>query len=167
MTLHQNNWFTLNLTKVLLKNIHNNTLDYNSFITGNLMMLKKHPVRGALDFKAVDVMSYSEWILNLNSFQTVKIEGFESNKYLRAAIKPILEQVKDVHVFKTNQTGFSFKWHKDDVDVKLLVLKGTKTIYIRGAKYILKAGQYVDIPKGHLHRAFSLKNTIALSIGMK
>jgi len=122
---------------------------------------------GALDSKAVDLMSYREWVSDLNQFPVIKIEGFEQNKILRAAIKPILPSVKDVHVFKTNETGFSFKWHKDNVDVKLLVLSGMKIVYIRGRKHILKPGQYVDIPKGHLHRAFSTTGTVALSIGMK
>ena len=164
---HQNKWFNTNSTKYLLKQIHEQTFQYETFASGNLIVIDKHSSKGALDSKAVDFISYRQCITKLDNFPVVKIEGFEKNKILQTAIKPLLNSVKDVHVFKTNKTGFSFKWHKDDVNVKLLVLTGKKIVNIRNSKYTLLPGQFVDIPKGHIHRVFSTAGTIALSIGLK
>jgi len=167
VTLHQNKWFNANSTKYLLKDIHDLTFEYETFISGNLIVIDKHSSKGALDSKAVDFISYRTCITKLNDFPVVKIEGFEKNKNLKVAIKPILSRVQDVHVFKSNKTGYSFKWHNDNVNVKLLVLTGKKIVCVRNSKYILNPGQFVDIPKGYLHRVFSIAGTIALSIGLK
>jgi mannose-6-phosphate isomerase-like protein (cupin superfamily) len=110
-----------------------------------------------------DHMSYAQWISTRSRYTTVKVEGLESTLINEFN----LTNIKDIHLFVNQRTAYSFKWHTDNVDVVLYVLKGCKTLQVRNKTYTLTAGSWAFIPKGHLHRAFSRKNTWALSLGLK
>lgn len=102
-----------------------------------------------------DKFSYSNWMEKYQQYSTIKVEGL------------VVEQFTDVHLFVNTKTSYSFKWHTDNVDVFLYVIKGHKKLQVKNKTYLLSAGQGALIPKGHLHRAFSKKDTWALSIGRK
>jgi mannose-6-phosphate isomerase-like protein (cupin superfamily) len=72
---------------------------------------------------------------------------------------------KNIHLFVTQETGVSFKWHRDDVNVYLYVLKGTKIVQLRNKTVTLKTKQGIVIPRKHIHRVFSKAGTVALSVG--
>jgi mannose-6-phosphate isomerase-like protein (cupin superfamily) len=108
-----------------------------------------------IDCIVKDKLSYAKWIEQYNNYSTIKVEGL------------MIEKFNDVHLFVNTKNGYSFKWHKDTVDVFLYVIKGQKKLQVKNKTYILSAGQGAFIPKGQLHRAFSKKDTWALSIGRK
>jgi mannose-6-phosphate isomerase-like protein (cupin superfamily) len=110
-----------------------------------------------------DVMSYAEWISTYGTFPTVKVEGLESNPGLLKKFKQV--KVKNIHLFVNQKTGFSFKWHRDNVNVILYVVSGKKIVYLRNSCTTLVAGQSILIPKRHLHKVFSTGGTVALSVG--
>ena len=107
------------------------------------------------DSIAKDSLSYSEWIIMYESFPTVKVDGLEK-------ILPIHSDT--VHLFINNKPTYSFDWHTDDVDVFLYVVKGKKTVYIETEVHEVIEGNGIKIPKGHLHKVYSEKDTWALSI---
>ena len=107
-------------------------------------------------------MSYSDWINSYKDFNGIKVEGLETTN-LPKHFKSI--KVKNIHLFLNQKSGFSFKWHSDDLNVFLYVVKGYKRVYIKNKMFKLQAGEGVYIPKHTLHKVFSDKNTWALSIG--
>lgn len=109
-----------------------------------------------------NVMSYSDWINSYKDFNGIKVEGLETTN-LPKHFKSI--KVKNIHLFLNQKSGFSFKWHSDDLNVFLYVVKGYKRVYIKNKMFKLQAGEGVYIPKHTLHKVFSDKNTWALSIG--
>ncbi len=121
------------------------------------------PGHSRTDSVVADHMSYPEWLAQRQRFVTAKVEGLESTllDYFKLA------NIKDIHLFVNHRTAYSFKWHTDTVDVVLYVLKGHKKLQVKNKTYNLTAGSWAFIPKGHLHRAFSRKNTWALSLGLK
>ena len=102
-------------------------------------------------------MSYAEWITTYQQYPIIKVEGLES----------VITVSDTVHLFYNQRSQHSFNWHADSVDVQLHVIKGSKTLQVQDRTYRLSAGQCARIPKGQLHRAFSVKGTWALSIGFK
>jgi mannose-6-phosphate isomerase-like protein (cupin superfamily) len=109
------------------------------------------------------MMTYSEWIATYQKYPTIKIEGIESIDEVRNCFKKV--SIKNIHLFVSQKYGYSFNWHRDDVNVMLCVLKGKKTVHIRDKVSKLHAGQHTIIPNGHLHRVSSIADTWALSIG--
>ncbi len=144
----------------LLQKIKLEPISYDRYNSGELKVI------GFPGFKNIDCvvkekLSYSEWISTKDVYPTIKVEGLE--KTIKKEFKKFKK--RDIHLFVTQKSSYSFKWHSDDVNVYLYVLKGYKRLQIKNKTYILHAGQGAYIPKGHLHRAFSRKNTWALSIG--
>lgn len=109
-----------------------------------------------------DKFSYIEWVENCKNYSVSKVEGIESIPFIKNYFQ---FPVSDIHLFVSNKTSYSFKWHYDDVNVFLFVLKGQKRLQVRSRTYILNPGQGALIPKRYLHRAFSRKGTWALSVG--
>jgi mannose-6-phosphate isomerase-like protein (cupin superfamily) len=99
-------------------------------------------------------MSYSQWLESHQSYPIIKVEGLED----------IIVGFKSVHLFYNQKSRYSFKWHTDPVNVQLHVIKGTKFLQVRNKKYKLVAGQSARIQKNHLHRAYSVADTWALSM---
>ena len=103
-----------------------------------------------------NIMSYSEWLATNTEYPVIKIEGIELDFKIPC---------KNLHLFVHQQHGLSFNWHRDEVDVLLYVIKGSKTVYMQHRKILVHAGQHIKIPKGIRHRVISRKNTWAVSIG--
>jgi mannose-6-phosphate isomerase-like protein (cupin superfamily) len=99
-------------------------------------------------------MSYSQWLASHKSYPIIKVEGLET----------VIGGFKSVHLFYNQKSRHSFKWHTDPVNVQLHVIKGTKFLQVKNKNYKLVAGQSARIPKNHLHRAYSVADTWALSI---
>lgn len=146
----------------LLKLIKSEPDSYEKYASGDLRVIGL-PSFEHMDSVVKDQMSYSQWISTKHQYKTVKVEGLE--KSLAKYFKQL--DTKDIHLFVNQKTSYSFKWHADNVDVFLFVLKGHKRLQIKNKSYILTAGTGAFIPKGYLHRAFSRKGTWALSIGLK
>ena len=132
---------------------------YDRYCTGELKVIGL-PGLMHTDTVVRSKFSFVDWINNYTKYPVIKVEGMET----------IIDEFKqfsprDIHLFVSNKTSFSFKWHKDDVNVFLYVIKGYKKLQVKSKTYILTAGQGALIPKGHLHRAFSKKDTWALSVG--
>lgn len=60
--------------------------------------------------------------------------------------------------------GTVFPEHDHDVDKIDAVLSGEFKITMDGTSVILKQGDYVYVPKGHIHRAEVVGNTPVVSI---
>jgi mannose-6-phosphate isomerase-like protein (cupin superfamily) len=155
----------LALNRKLYKIVKDEIISFDRFSSGQLLALDRSILSGFLSWNAKEKFSYTEWVKNINSFTVVKVEGLEDNtnicKYFRKF------KIKDIHLFNSIKTDYSFGWHCDPVNVYLYVLKGKKRVSIKNKTFIVKAGQGILIPKGHKHRVFNYKNTWALSIGMK
>ena len=109
--------------------------------------------------------SFNEWVDKALSFSSIKVEGLEDNDKLKRALHN--RKIKDIHLFYSPRSDYSFGWHHDTVNVILYVLKGHKKIQIRNKTHFLKSGDFVFIPKGHKHIVYNFRNTWALSIGLK
>jgi mannose-6-phosphate isomerase-like protein (cupin superfamily) len=120
-------------------------------------------IRNSLDIFIRDKMSYGEWVNSYKSFPTVKVEGIESINSVTRKFKKL--HPKNIHLFVTQETGVSFKWHRDTVNVYLYVLKGSKIVHLRNRTVTLKTKQGIVIPRKHIHRVFSKAGTVALSVG--
>jgi mannose-6-phosphate isomerase-like protein (cupin superfamily) len=153
-------------TLKLLKLIKNEIISFDRYIAGQLIALDRNGVKsGFISLIANKNFSYTEWVNNLNSFTVIKVEGLEDNKIIRDKFKKF--KIKDIHLFNSIKTDYSFGWHHDTLNVYLYVLKGKKRVSIRNKTCIVTAGQGVFIPKGHKHRVYNYKDTWALSIGLK
>lgn len=153
--------YSLGITNLkILKLIRPLPVSFEAYITGQLKVIGLKHFESA-DCIVKEQMSYSEWIKTSKQYKTVKVEGLENK-----LINPITNlRIIDIHLFLNQKSTFSFKWHKDNVNVFLYVVKGFKKVYIKNCKYTVGAGQGVIIPKNSLHKVFSKKNTWALSIG--
>ena len=141
----------------LTKTLKNEITSYDRYVSGELKFI----LNGS-DNIVKDFYSYAEWINRYHEFSTIKVEGITLSA--REA-RYFGVKIKDVHLFFSQHSGYSFHWHKDSVNVILMVLKGKKMVWIRNKKYRLGAGQQVGIRRGELHRVQSKENTWALSIG--
>ena len=134
-------------------------ISYDRYQTGELKVIG---LPGLLHTDTIvrTKFSYADWVNNHSKYSVIKVEGLETMIDTFRQFNP-----RDIHLFVSNKTSFSFKWHKDDVNVFLYVIKGYKKLQVKSKTYFLTAGQGALIPKGHLHRAFSKKGTWALSVG--
>jgi mannose-6-phosphate isomerase-like protein (cupin superfamily) len=141
----------------LLKKLKQETVSYDRYASGELKFI----IEG-FDTAVNVAYSYSQWIEAVTEIPAVKVEGLK----LIPKIKEVQNlKVKNIHLFVSVKKGFSFNWHKDDVNVFLYVVRGKKIVFIENKKYVLVKNQGVFIPKGKLHRVNSQSNTWALSIG--
>jgi mannose-6-phosphate isomerase-like protein (cupin superfamily) len=150
-------------TSNLYKLVRHELTSYERFASGELKVI------GLLGYERTDCIvkdkfSYAEWVNAYKQYNTVKVEGIEKTATIKKAFNL---PVTDIHLFVAQRTSYSFKWHYDEVNVFLFVLRGQKRLRVRNKTYILNPGQGAVIPKRHLHRAFSRKGTWALSIGFK
>jgi mannose-6-phosphate isomerase-like protein (cupin superfamily) len=106
--------------------------------------------------------SYANWIVSHHKYPVIKVEGIETIKKIKRLVR---FKIKNIHLFVSQKTSYSFNWHKDDVNVLLYVVRGYKKLQVKNKTYILTPGMSTLIPKRHLHRVFSKKDTWALSIG--
>ena len=142
--------------KQLLTTLRQQILDYDRYAS------KETKVIGYTGYPNTDVviaekLSYSEWVEQHRKFPVIKLEGLEK----------VLDIDSDsIHLFYHQRSSYSFRWHKDDVNVFLYVVKGHKQVAVRNRKITLGPGKGVFIPRGHLHRVFSRKDTWALSIAV-
>jgi len=145
----------------ILKEVKNSVEDFKYYDNDRFVFLDKQ----GLDWRAKAKISYGEWIENKESFRTIKIEGLEENKRIFQYLRGY--NIKNIHAFISHKTGFSFKWHKDDVTLILMVLCGFKRVSIKNKVYQVNPGESVIIPRGSIHKVFSKAGTVALSIGLK
>lgn len=143
--------------------VKHEVISYDRYVSGELKVI------GLPDFKNTDCVvnekfSYPEWVEHFDKYTVSKVEGIESIPFIKNYFQ---FPVSDIHLFVSNKTSYSFKWHYDDVNVFLFVLKGQKRLQVRSKTYVLNPGQGALIPKRYLHRAFSRKGTWALSVGFK
>ncbi len=136
----------------LYQKIKKEIISYDRYISGELKVIG-YPGFAKTDCVVKDKLSYAQWLENHQCYSTIKVEGLA------------IEKFTDVHLFVNTRSSYSFKWHKDSVNVYLYVIKGQKRLQVKNKTYLLTAGQGAFIPKGQLHRAFSKKDTWALSIG--
>jgi mannose-6-phosphate isomerase-like protein (cupin superfamily) len=136
----------------LLQLVRGEIVSYDKYTTGELKVIG-YPGFTNTDCVVKDKLSYADWLSTYSHYSTIKVEGLTVDKFT------------DVHLFVNTRTSYSFKWHTDSVNVYLYVIKGQKRLQVKNKTYLLTAGQGAYIPKGHLHRAFSKKDTWALSIG--
>jgi mannose-6-phosphate isomerase-like protein (cupin superfamily) len=144
----------------LLRMLQHEVVSYQRYETGELKVIGL-PGYKNIDCIVKEKMSYSLWLADKHKYTTIKVEGLE-NKFSKY-FKKIKSQ--DIHLFVNQKNAYSFKWHYDDLDVFLYVVKGKKKLQVKNKTYWLTAGQGAYIPKGHLHRAFSCNDTWALSVG--
>lgn len=131
-------------------------VSYDRYAAGQLKVIG-FPGFPSTDVIVSDFMSYAEWVVSHQQYPIVKVEGIET----------VIPVANTVHLFYNQRSQYSFDWHTDSVDVQLHVIKGSKTLHVQDRTYRLSAGQCARIPKGQLHRAFSVKDTWALSVGFK
>jgi mannose-6-phosphate isomerase-like protein (cupin superfamily) len=88
---------------------------------------------------------------------TVKVEGLEKHfsEYLP----------NTVHCFVSPKNAPSFPEHLDPVDVRIVCIKGTKTLKVKGDNVVLKEGESIFLPANTPHQATNLYDSIILSIG--
>lgn len=146
----------------LLPILNEQLLAYENYEQG-LLKIIGYPGYTDSDCRVCDMMSYSEWIATHQTYSTIKVEGIESINEVRNCFNKV--SVKNIHLFVNQKYGYSFNWHRDNVNVLLHVLKGKKTVHVLDKVSKLYSGKYVVIPKGHLHRVCSIKDTWALSVG--
>lgn len=147
-----------NLLPFLKKQI----LDYDSYAQGFTKIIGYSGYPHS-DCTVKDQMTYAHWVNTLDTYPVIKLEGLEQFPKLVKHFKYLRPQ--NIHLFASQRNGMSFKWHKDDIDVLLYVVKGYKLVEIRNQRHILRSGQSVYIPKRHLHRVVSKADTWALSVG--
>jgi len=126
---------------------------YDRYESGDLRVIG-YPGFPNSDINVKYHMSYSQWLESHQSYPIIKVEGLED----------IIAGFKSVHLFYNQKSRYSFKWHTDPVNVQLHVIKGTKFLQVRNKKYKLVSGQSARIQKNHLHRAYSVADTWALSM---
>ncbi len=150
-------------TSNLYNLVKHEVISYDRFTSGELKVIGLAGYERT-DCIVKDKFSYAEWVNCYKKYNTIKVEGIEKTSNIKKAFKL---PVSDIHLFVAQRTSYSFKWHYDDVNVFLFVLRGQKRLQVRNRTYILNPRQGAVIPKRHLHRAFSRKGTWALSIGFK
>lgn len=121
--------------------------------------------RQSTDSIVSDHFSFAQWVNQHTNYPVIKVEGLEQSPFLMRAFKHF--QPVDIHLFVSQHSGYSFKWHTDSVNVFLYVVKGQKIVYIKNKVHIVNAKSGIFIQKGHLHKVYSRAGTWALSIGFK
>lgn len=151
------------ITSKLYRLLVNEVTSYDRYQSGELKVIGL-PGFEHTDCIVKEKLSYAEWIASCKKYAVTKVEGIEKTATIK---KQFRLPTKDIHLFVANKTSYSFKWHTDNINVFLFVVKGKKRIQIKNKTHILRPGQGVIIPKGSLHKAFSQKSTWALSVGFK
>lgn len=141
----------------LTKKLKQEIVSYDRYASGELKFID-----GGADTTVNTVYSYSQWIQTHRKIPVIKTEGITVVPRL-ARVNRL--KIKDVHLFVSVKGGYSFKWHKDDVNVLLYVVRGKKIVFIKNKKYVLTKNTAITINRGDLHRVNSSCNTWALSIG--
>jgi len=149
----------------VFKEIKDEIISFDRYCQQQIIAIDRQNNR-PLSWTVNDRYSYGEWLQHLNTCSSVKVEGLESNPHLLNFFKDI-KNIKDIHLFHNPRTSYSFNWHYDFENVFLYVVKGYKIVRIKNKIHHLSAGQGIKIPKGHLHKVLSKKNTWALSVGSK
>lgn len=152
------------MVRCLTRGIKDEILSFERFVNGQTIVVDRSTGK-MLSWKAKDKTTYKEYVNNLKTYSAIKVEGLEEYKKITNLFKNY--KIKDIHLFYSPKTSYSFGWHSDSVNVLLYVLKGKKHINIKNKKYILGTGDSILIPKRHIHRVFNYKDTWALSIGIK
>ena len=150
---------TRNLTKLVKQEL----LNYDRYVAKQLKIIGYFGYEH-MDTIIAEKMSFVKWLETYKTWKVIKIEGFESHASSIRQYVPC--KFDTAHAFYHQRTGTSFKWHTDTVNVLLLVLQGSKIVHLKNRRIVLTAGQSILIPKGSLHKVFSRKGTIALSIGL-
>lgn len=148
--------------KKVFREIKNEITNYERYASQELKIIG-YPGYERTDTIVAQKMSYSQWLECYTQWPVIKVEGLGSNKFLLKYFRKF--RPKNIHLFYSVRTGTSFKWHRDDVNVFLFVVKGHKTVCLKSKRVQLNAGQGILLPKGHLHKVFSSSGTWALSIG--
>lgn len=143
------------LTKDLL-------VDYNRFENNDIRVIG-YPGYLHADCLVNTKFDYLTWIRDYKNYSAVKVEGLETIDAIKSKFKKFT--VKNIHLFVAQKFGYSFNWHRDNLNVFLYVIKGRKTVFLRDRKIILNPGQGVIIPKHHTHKVYSRADTWALSVG--
>ncbi len=151
------------MVRCLTREIKDEILSFERFINGQTIVIDRSTGR-MLSWRAKDKTTYKEYVSNLKTYSAIKVEGLEENKKLTNHFKKY--KIKDIHLFYSPKTSYSFGWHSDTVNVVLYVLAGKKRLHIRNKTYTLGPGEFAVIPKNNMHRVFNYKNTWALSIGI-
>lgn len=141
------------LDKPLLPLLRQEIISYDRYQSGHLKIIG-YPGFGNSDVVVREFMSYIEWLETYTQYPIIKVEGLED----------IIIETNSVHLFFNQKSRYSFDWHTDPVNIQLHVLKGKKALQIKNKTHKLVAGQSARIPKNHLHRAYSVADTWALSI---
>lgn len=149
----------------LLRLVKDEIVSFTRYNEGQLIALDRNHKSKFRTWNAKEKFSYIQWVDLVNSFTAVKVEGLEDNQFLMRCFKKL--NIKDIHLFHSFRTDYSFGWHHDTIDVYLYVLKGKKRINIKNKTLTLYSGQGIFIPKGYKHKVFNYKNTWALSLGLK
>lgn len=147
-----------------IKKLKNLLTDLEFFINGKIKFIGHSEYPNA-DCRARDFHSYSDWQLCYQNYPVIKIEGLEKFCSIRTLFPNF--KITNIHLFVNIKKGLSFNWHKDDVDVYLKVLKGSKVCEFRKSMICLKSGQSIFIAKGVDHRVRSSRGTWALSVGCR
>ena len=143
-------------------NISDLIIDTTSFLNEQIYVIDQ-----GLDWPACSRMSYAEWIQSYTQFSNIKINGLESNpKLMRRFSHQFNKTAKDCHLFINQLGGQSFDWHRDELDVILLVVKGRKRVYTNKGAVSLCKGKSTYIPAGRMHKVVSIPGTVALSFGL-
>ena len=145
----------LQLTKGLL-------VDYDRFENNDIRIIG-YPGYSHTDCLVKDKFDYGSWLQQYSIFPTIKVEGLETIDAIKSKFSRF--DIKNIHLFVAQRPGYSFNWHKDDVNVYLHVIKGQKIVLLRNKRIVLNSGQGVYIPRQHVHKVHSRANTWALSIG--
>lgn len=148
----------------LFKEIKDEIISFERYSNRQLVAIERTNNK-SISWHANDKLSYGEWLSKLHTLPSVKVEGLEDNHKLINYFGSM--NIKDIHLFHNPKTSYSFNWHYDCEDVFLYVVKGFKIVRIKNKIHRLSSGQGVRIPKGHLHKVLSKKDTWALSIGSK
>jgi mannose-6-phosphate isomerase-like protein (cupin superfamily) len=147
----------MNLIPILTEQL----LDYNNYEQGLLKVIG-YPGYPISDCIVKDVMSYSEWVNRHSQYPVIKLEGLERLDAVKSQFGP---NIKNIHLFVSQKYGQSFNWHRDNLNVILIVLRGHKLVQILDKSYSLYTGKSIRILKGSAHKVVSKKNTWALSLG--
>jgi mannose-6-phosphate isomerase-like protein (cupin superfamily) len=137
----------------LMPLLKNEIVSYDRYESGDLKVIG-FPEYPNSDIVVRDFMSYAEWLSSYQQYPIIKVEGLDDT----------IASSRSVHLFYNQKSRYSFKWHTDPVNICLHVVKGVKMLQVKQRSYRLVAGQWASIPKNHLHRAYSVAGTWALSI---
>lgn len=116
------------------------------------------------DHSVKENFSYDNWLRVWDEQLTIKVEGLENDGIIKSNF-PHIKWIKNIHLFVKLRPGFSFDWHRDDINVYLHCVQGKKMVFVEDNKYTISTNEGVNIKKGELHKVRSNKNTWALSIG--